>query len=293
MIGRMTVEVALPASATLGEGPTWDARTSTLIWVDILESAVHRWDPAAGTDVVIDTGQHVGAAKPREGGGLVINLRDGVALTERDGADGQRRWLVYWARDGVRGNDAAVDPAGRLWAGTMRYDEGARGGWLARVAADGAATVVVDEVSISNGLGWSPDGTRMYYVDTPTGRVDVFDYDVDGGAATNRRPLCTVDDTGGWPDGLCVDADGCVWVALWDGGEIRRYTPAGALDRRLPVPVARPTACCFGGAGLADLYISTARVGLSDAALAGQPLAGSLLVVPDAGHGLPGTVFAG
>jgi sugar lactone lactonase YvrE len=277
------IEVAVRGDATLGEGPTWDTSTSTLLWVDILGSAVHRYDPGRGTDDVLPTPQHVGAAKPRAAGGLVANLRDGVALID---ADGSQRWLVYWERDGVRGNDAAVDGAGRLWAGTMRYDAAEAGGWLARVEPDGAAKVLLDDVTISNGIAWSPDNTLMYYIDTPTGRVDVFDYDLATGSATDRRPLCTVE---GSPDGMCVDADGCLWVAVWGGSAVRRYTPEGKLDREVPVPVSQPTACAFGGPDFTDLYVTTAREGLRNP----EELAGSLLVLPDFGVGLPSTTFAG
>nr|WP_273938103.1 SMP-30/gluconolactonase/LRE family protein [Kutzneria chonburiensis] len=280
---QLVIEVAVRGDATLGEGPTWDTSTSTLLWVDILGSAVHRYDPGRGTDSVLPTPQHVGAAKPRAAGGLIANLRDGVALLD---ADGGQRWLVYWEREGLRGNDAAVDGAGRLWAGTMRYDTAEGGGWLARVEPDGAAKVLLDDVTISNGIAWSPDNALMYYIDTPTSRVDVFDYDLATGSATDRRPLCTVE---GSPDGMCVDADGCLWVAVWGGSAIRRYTPEGKLDREVPLPVSQPTACAFGGPDFTDLYVTTAREGLENP----EELAGSLLVLPGFGVGLPSTLFAG
>ncbi|MCW2869747.1 MAG: Calcium-binding protein, partial [Streptomyces oryziradicis] len=148
-------------------------------------------------------------------------------------------------------------------------------------------------VTVSNGTGWSPDGTLMFYVDTPTGRIDVFDVDSGTGLVRDRRPLAVIEDDAGFPDGLTVDADGCVWVALWDGGAVRRYTPEGKLDRVVEVPAARPTACAFGGPELTDLYITTATTGLDARALAAQPLAGSVLVVRGAGTGLPGRPFMG
>ena len=286
----MSIEVAVRIQAELGEGPTWDRASSTLVWVDVLASEVHRYAPARDDDAVLSVPQHVGAAKPRSMGGLVLNLRDGIALVDRDGG---KTWLVYWARDGVRGNDAAVDPAGRLWAGTMRYDTAEGGGWLARVEPSGAAKVVLDKVTISNGIGWSPDHSRMYYIDTPEQRIDVFDYDSDTGEATGRRPLCSVEGTSGSPDGLTVDADGCVWVALWGGAAVRRYTPDGVLDREIALPVDQPTACCFGGDDLTDLYVTTARTGLDESALAARPLSGSVLVLPGLGVGLPSFAFAG
>jgi sugar lactone lactonase YvrE len=284
------LDIALRGEPDLGEGPTWDAGTGSLVWVDILGSAVHRFDPGAGTDGVTPVSQHVGAAKPRVGGGLVLNLRDGIGLLE---PSGELRWLVYWARDGMRGNDAAVDPAGRLWAGTMRYDQQPGGGFLARVDPGGRATVVLPAVTISNGIGWSPDERRMYYVDSPTRRIDVFDFETGTGEVTNQRPFTEIGDTDGVPDGLCVDADGCVWVAVHGAGQVRRYTPDGALDRTIDVPARQTTACCFGGPDLADLYVTTAREGFTEADAAAQPLAGSLFVATGIGGGLPSARFPG
>lgn len=284
------LEIALRGEPALGEGPTWDIGSGSLIWVDIMGSAVHRFHPGPGTDEVTSVPQHVGAAKPRTNGGLVLNLRDGVGLLEPGGG---LRWLVYWARDGMRGNDAAVDPAGRLWAGTMRYDCAAGGGFLARVEPTGKAAVVLPEVSISNGIAWSPDETRMYYVDTPTRRIDVLDYDADTGEISNRRTLCDVTDTDGEPDGLTVDADGCVWVAVNGGGQVRRYTADGVLDRVIEVPASQVTACCFGGDDLSDLYVTTGREHFTDQDTKEQPLAGSLFVATGAAPGTPSPRFPG
>ncbi|MFD9498130.1 SMP-30/gluconolactonase/LRE family protein [Streptomyces sp. NPDC060035] len=281
---RHAVEVAVREQAELGEGPTWDPVTGRLIWVDILSSRIHAYDPSSGRRTVMVTEQHVGAAKPRAGGGLVVNLRDGIGLYDPDGTFS---WLARDPVPGRRGNDAAVAPDGALWAGTMRYDESEAGGSLSRVGPDGRVTVVPDAVTVSNGTGWSPDGRLMYYIDTPTRRIDVFD--VEGEHVLNRRPFAVVEAGAGWPDGLTVDAEGCVWAALWDGAALRRYTPDGRLDLVVELPVRRPTACAFGGPGLTDLYISSARTGL----VAPHPLSGSLLVLADAGRGVAGTPFAG
>ncbi|MGQ5575584.1 SMP-30/gluconolactonase/LRE family protein [Streptomyces sp. ECR3.8] len=281
----LAFDVAVRAEAELGEGATWDPATGRLLWIDILNSRVHTYDPATGRRTVRRTGQHVGAVKPRAGGGLVLNLRDGVGLLDPDDTF---RWLHREPVAGRRGNDAAVAPDGSLLAGTMRYDEAPGGGTLSRVTGDGTATVLLDDVTVSNGTGWSPDGRLMYYIDTPTRRVDVFDFGGDG-TITGRRPLAEIEAGAGFPDGLTVDADGCVWVALWDGGAVRRYTPSGELDRVIELPVPRVTCCAFGGPGLTDLYVTTARVGLT----APHPLAGSLLVVPGAGKGVAQPAFAG
>lgn len=277
-------EVAVQADAELGEGPTWDPDSGRLIWIDILRSRIHTYDPGSGRRTVRTTHQHIGAVKPRAGGGLVLNLRDGVGLLDPDDSF---RWLHHEPVPGRRANDAAVAPDGSLWAGTMRYDEAPGGGTLSRLTGDGSVEVVLDDVAVSNGIGWSPDGRLMYYVDSPTRRIDVFDHE--DGRVLNRRPLVEIEDGAGFPDGLTVDADGCVWVALWEGGAVRRYTPDGELDRVIPLPVPRVTACAFAGPGLTDLYITTARVGLASP----PPLAGSLFVVPGAGKGLAQPAFQG
>ncbi|WP_101254199.1 SMP-30/gluconolactonase/LRE family protein [Streptomyces barkulensis] len=279
------LEVAVRQGALLGEGPTWDAERERLVWVDILASRVHTYAPADGRRTVLATEQHVGAAKPRAGGGLVVNLRDGVGLYD---GDGSFSWLRREPVAGRRGNDAAVAPDGALWAGTMAYDERPGGGTLSRVAPDGSAVTVLADVGISNGTGWSPDGRLMYYIDTPTRRIDVFD--TDGPEILGRRTLARIEEGAGFPDGLTVDAEGCVWVALWGGGAVRRYTPDGRLDRTVAVPASNTTSCAFGGPGLRDLYITTARTGADPAA---EPLAGSLMVLPDAGEGSAQPPFAG
>ena len=278
------VEVAVRESAALGEGTTWDPATGRLIWVDVLGSRIHTYEPGSGRRTVLAAEQHVGAAKPRDGG-LVVNLRDGVALYDADGAFS---WLVRAPVPGRRGNDAAVAarrlPLGRHHA-LRRAD---RRRQLSRITPDGTATELFPTVSVSNGTGWSPDGSLVYYIDSP----HPPHRRLPDGRPTPGRPAPLGHHRGrsrGFPDGLTVDADGCVWVALWDGAQLRRCTPDGDLDRTLALPVSRPTACAFGGAGLRDLYISTARTGLTRP----HPLSGSLLVVPDAGEGLPGTPFGG
>ncbi|MEU0188397.1 SMP-30/gluconolactonase/LRE family protein [Streptomyces afghaniensis] len=277
-------EVAVRAEAELGEGPTWDAAAGRLLWIDILGSRVHTYDPATGRRTTRRTEQHVGAVKPRAGGGLVLNLRDGVGLLDPDGAF---RWLHHEPVPGRRANDAAVAPDGALWAGTMRYDEAPGGGTLSRVTGEGSVEVVLDEVAVSNGTGWSPDGRLMYYIDSSTRRVDVFDHA--DGRISGRRTLAVIEEGAGFPDGLTVDAEGCVWVALWQGSAVRRYTPGGELDRVIELPVPLVTACAFGGPDLTDLYVTTARTGLTEP----PALAGSLFVVPGAGKGLVQPAFAG
>jgi len=151
----------------------------------------------------------------------------------------------------------------------------------------------VTGVTVSNGVGWSPDGTRMYYVDTLTGRIDVFDFDEHWGTITNRRPFVTVSHRAGHPDGLVVDADGCVWLALWAGGALHRYTPDGQLERTIKLPVTHPTKCAFGGEDSTDLYITSAWIELTPAEREAQPLAGGLFVCRPGVAGQPTRLFDG
>lgn len=229
MSTRPSLEIAVRASAVLGEGPTWDAAAGRLIWVDILSSRVHGYDPATGRRTTLATEQHVGAAKPRAGGGLVVNLRDGIGVY---GADGGFDWLLREPVPGRRGNDAAVAPDGSLWAGTMRYEEAAGGGTLSRVGSDGSPTEILPEVTVSNGIGWSPDGRLMYYIDTPTRRIDVFDVDPDMG----RRPVPTARRfraAGRSPRWKRARASrtGCVWTPT-----ARCGSPCGTAPRSVATP---------------------------------------------------------
>jgi sugar lactone lactonase YvrE len=284
-------EVAVAASAELGEGPRWDAATATLLWVDILGRAVHRLDPATGRDDAVPVPALVGFALPRARGGVVLGLPDGLWLLE--GGAVEPLLAVEADVPGNRLNDGACDPQGRLWAGTMALDESSPTGALYRVGTDLSVARVLAGTTISNGLGWSPAGDRFYFIDTPAGRVDVFDFDAATGAVEHRRPLAAVGVDGAGPDGLTVDAEGCVWVALHGGWGLLRYSPEGDLLGHVELPVAKVTSCCFGGAGLRDLYVTTRRQSLSDAELAEQPLAGALFRLDPGVAGLPTYMFGG
>jgi sugar lactone lactonase YvrE len=280
-------ELVLDAHAGLGEGPLWDARTAELLWVDIMAGLVHRFDPASGVDDTLDVGQPVGAVVPRAVGGYALALRDGFAVTDDDGV--RLVAPVDHDRPGLRMNDGACDSAGRFWAGTMHVDELPGAASLYRLEPDGRVERMLGDVTVSNGIGWSPDDTVMYYVDTPTQAVDAFDYDAASGAISNRRQIVTIDEGAGWPDGLVVDAEGCIWVALWEGWAVRRYSPAGELLAVIEVPVARVTKPAFGGPALDDLYITT---GAPDEADAKQPHAGGIFHVRPGVRGLPANSFA-
>ena len=284
-------DVAVAAGAELGEGPRWDGASRTLLWVDIPGHRVHRYDPASCVDSEELVPGLVSLALPRARGGAVIGLPDGLHVL-----DGERSPLLVpigAERTGTRTNDGACDAAGRLWVGTMALDEVSPLGGLYRVDADLSVTTILTGTTISNGLGWSPAGDRFYFIDSPTHRVDAFDFDAQTGALAGRRRFAAVEVEGADPDGLAVDTEGGVWVALHGGWGLRRYSPDGELAAVVDLPVARVTSCCFGGDGLRDLYVTTRREGLSAGELAEQPLAGALLRLDPGVAGLPTHAFAG
>lgn len=289
-------ELLLDARAELAEGPVWDEADGTLVWVDILAGHVHRLDPGGRGDTRIEVGEPVGCAVPRRGGGLVLATEHGFALVDAGAASAVPFASVAGAADGPawRMNDGACDPDGRLFAGTMAYDSTPGAAALHRLDSDGAVTRVLDGLTISNGIGWSPDGGTMYLVDTPTRRVDAFAFDAEAGTLAARRTVVEIAPGAGDPDGLTVDADGAIWVALWGGGAVHRYAPGGRLDRVVELPASHVTSCAFGGPGRRTLFVTTARAGLTAAQLQAEPHAGGVFAVADAGvEGLPTARFAG
>jgi sugar lactone lactonase YvrE len=286
-------QVVVETQDRIGEGPAWDAATGTLLWVDIAGRMVRRLDPASGRMWQRELDQMVGAVLLRASGGLAYCLRDGVWVSDSD--DGPARRLAPIEADDAttRMNDAKTDRRGRLWAGTMAIDARPDAGALYRVDADGSVTLVDRPVTISNGIDWSTDDRLMYYIDSATHRLDVFDFDLASGTAVGRRTHIDLRAVPGLPDGMTVDAEGCLWVAFYDGWSVRRFTPDGRLDRVVELPTARITSCAFGGPDLADLYVTSATDGLDAGQLHDQPLAGALFVVRPGVGGLPVTPFAG
>ncbi|MQA00545.1 MAG: SMP-30/gluconolactonase/LRE family protein [Dehalococcoidia bacterium] len=269
-----------------GEGPVWSERWGGLQWVDMLAGDILSLLPGGAV-----TRRHVGtvaaALRPRRQGGAVIGVERGFALEDPDGT------LTYlgdlWSDERIRMNEGGCDPDGRFYCGTMARDREPGAGTLYRLDPDATVHVVLEGLTISNGLEWSPDGAHAYFNDTPTGRTDVFDYDTVSGL-THRRPFVEIPPEAGRPDGLTVDADGGVWVALAGGGAVHRYTSAGVLDEVVEVPASKVTACTFGGRGLDRLFITTSRENIEPG---NDPLAGALFSAAVGIAGLPVREFAG
>lgn len=278
----MTLEVAIRTRAVLGEGPRWDAAAGRLLWVDIEACELHTFEE--GEDRAIALGARVGAVAPATDGRVLAALADRLALV--DLADGSTETVTEIPHaDDLRLNDGACDPAGRFWVGSMALDERPGAGALYRFSPESGLERMLGGVTISNGLGWSPDRRLMYYVDSPTQRIDVFDFDPATGEASGRRPFVEIEARDGTPDGLAVDAEGGVWQALFGGAAVRRYAPDGTLDRVLALPARKVTACCFGGPDGRDLYVTTASIG-------GEPEpAGSVFVARTEVGGPPAQPF--
>ncbi|MFC8790631.1 SMP-30/gluconolactonase/LRE family protein [Streptomyces cinereoruber] len=282
---RTTALPCAPEPGRLSEGPVWDHRSQELLWVDITAGLVHRGalaPRADGTDLpdvhvrgTLRLEGTVGAVLPTWSGALLTAAGTSLITVTPSGTAPVA--ILPVESDGAprRFNDAACDPLGRLFVGTMAFDATPGAGTLYRLDPTGLRPVVAP-VTISNGLGWSPDGRLMYYADSATGQVDVFDYHLMTGAPSRRRVFARVE--GGVPDGLTVDAHGNVWVAVWGAGEVRAYAPDGSPIAMVDVPATHVSSCTFAGPRLDILVITTAREELSPAELRAQPDAGRLFV---------------
>ena len=289
-----SAELVIDARAMLAEGPVWHAQRQLLYWVSILAGEVHVYDPATNEDRAIDVGQLVGTVVPRKSGGVIVALHHGIASL--DLVTGDLKVLADPEADqpGNRFNDGKCDPAGRFWAGTMSlsYVEGA--GSLYVMDADLSVRPMLRDVTISNGIVWSPDRSTMYYIDTPTCEVSAFDYAVETGAISNRRTAVRIPKDLGGPDGMTIDAEGKLWVAVWGSGAVSRWDPeSGEMLGAVSLPVTAVSACAFGGPNLDELYVTTAREGMDEQALAEQPHAGGVFRVKPGVCGVEAFEFAG
>jgi sugar lactone lactonase YvrE len=295
----MTGVVIRPWSLVAGElteGPRWDAALQELLWVDILRGQFHRatLTPDGSPDEVqtFTLDRHVAAVAPAAGGGYVVAAGQGFTFVGPDGATHELAQPEA-GNAHLRMNDGACDEAGRFWAGTMAYDETPEAGCLFRLELDGTCTTMLTDLTISNGIGWSPDGGTMYLNDSGVGCLEAFSYDGPSGDIGNRRTLVRLEPPPA-PDGLTVDEEGGVWVAVWGGGCVRRYSPAGKLLTEVRLPVERPTSCAFGGRHMTTLFVTSARDGLEDASLKRQPYAGYVFAVEGLGvRGLPSNPYRG
>jgi sugar lactone lactonase YvrE len=285
------LELIARSADQLGECPLWDDRDGRLYWVDSRAPAVKRVRIDTGTVEVTPLAETVGSIAFRARGGMLAATKSGIHFLDPETGKLEPAARPEAQLPDNRFNDGRCDRQGRFWAGTMSDVRRDPVGTLYRLDADLACTPLRNAIIIPNSLAWSPDGRTMYFADTFRHTIWAWDYDPATGAATRERVFA---DTGaGRPDGSCVDADGCLWNAEYGAARIVRYTPGGKVDRTIGMPVDNPTCCCFGGAQLDELYVTSARQRLSAEDLARQPLAGSVFAVRPGVRGLPESRFAG
>jgi sugar lactone lactonase YvrE len=273
----------LSARARLGESPVWDPDRRQLSWVDIYNHRVHRFDPATGDDRCVETDDLVSAIALTSDGRLLAALRDRLALLSEDGAT--RPLCQVPLSDGdTRLNDGKCDSRGRFWVGSVSKQPGKA--TLYRFDPDGSLREMEHGLTISNGLGWSPDDATFYLTDSPTRIIYAYRFDVEAGAIADRRVFCQLAE-GVEPDGMAIDQAGNLWTALWNGWCVACFDPTGREIARTQLPVQRPTSLAFGGSRLTDLYVTTASVGLSQAEIQCGFYAGDLFRISVGIPGMP------
>ncbi len=287
-------ECVVQLPALLGEGPTWSPRDAALYWVDILTPAVHVHHPGTGQDISCKLGAMASVVIPKASGGVVLATPGGILGFDLQSRSSQLLAHPESTRPSNRYNDGKCDRLGRLWIGSMDMGATANRGHLYRVDADGQWQRMDSGFTVANGLGWSPDDRHMYFTDSFRRTVYRYDFDLRAGTIHNRRPFIVLGPNEGTPDGLTVDEQGCLWIAVWDAWCVVRFSPEGQEMQRIRLPVPRPTSCCFGGSNLDTLYVTSAAVRLSQQMLDAAPLSGSVFALRVPGvRGLPETMFSG
>ena len=285
------LKTAIDSNNILGEGPWWSVEEQAFYWIDIKAPKLLRWDPQTNMQKEWELPAEVGAFVRASGNKGVVALQSGIAYIDLETGEFTPITDPEADKPWNRFNDGKCDRRGRFWVGSMDNEEVRTSGTLYRIDADHSVTPFKSPVGISNGLGWSPDNTIMYYADSPAKCIYAYDYDIETGGATNERILVDVDK--GVPDGLTVDSQGYIWNAQWGAWRVVRYAPDGSTDFILDMPVSQATSCCFGGPDLKDLYITSASIGLSEEDLTTQPEAGNVFVARVEVAGLPESKFAG
>lgn len=288
------LQLLLDARAELGESPRWSVRDACLFWVDIAAQRLHRFDPATGTIATRQFDQPIGCVAPRAAGGLVLGMRDAVALLDQWDADLRPLGSAFLAdRSDYRCNDACTDAAGNWWLGSVDEAKATLDATLYRITPDGTVEPRLGGMTTCNGAAFSPDGRIFYHADTPTHAIRAFDHDPATGTLGLPRLFHQFDHGKGRPDGASVDAEGCVWSALFDGGRVVRLSPSGELLESITLPVSRPTMISFGGDDGRTAFVTSARKGLSAEQLEREPNAGGLFTFRVDVPGLIAPPFAG
>lgn len=284
-----SVQNVLTARARLGECPVWDANRQQLFWVDVYNHRVHQFDPATGRDCYFDTGDVVSAIVLTNSDRLLVALRDRLAFLNTQTGEVTPVYQIKFPHSDTRFNDGKCDSQGRFWIGSVSEAPGQAA--LYRYDPDGSLHVMEIGLTISNGLGWSPDEKTFYLTDSAHHKIYAYDFEVETGAIRNRRVLVDLSDEAVEPDGLTIDRQGNLWSALWDGWCVACFNPTGQEILRVKLPVQRPTSLTFGGSDLTDLYITSASVGLSQKEIQQGFYAGDLFHLAANFPGMPTQSF--
>lgn len=286
------VEHVVSSQCKLGEGPVWHPVEHVLYWLDILEGRLHRYDPQTSLHRVFDLGVVTGSMGVRAAGGFVLATQNGFAFW--DAQEGRLKPVSDPDPDvtETRFNDGKTDRQGRFWAGKMSSRPANS---LFRLDPDGSVHRMESGISVSNGLGWSPDNRTFYFTDSPVRTIYAYDFDAPSGSISNRRVFAQIPDDPreGFPDGLAVDQEGCIWSARWGGWKVVRYRPDGSVEREVPMPVEFPTSCAFGGPDLDEMYITSAWVEIRPERRSEQPLAGDVFCLKAPAPGFQEPLFLG
>jgi len=287
------LEIVVEHTCLLGEGPVWDAARKLICWVDILNGAIHEYSPQQKTHRTIEAHQMIGSMAVCTDGNFIAALQNGFAFIDRESGEIKMIADPENHLPNNRFNDGKCDPAGRFWAGTMSLSEEVGVGNVYMVENNFPYTKKIESVTISNGMAWSLDHQTFYYIDTPVFEVVAYDYDKNSGHISNKRTAIKIDEKDCNPDGMTIDNEGMLWVAHWDGWQLTRWNPnTGEKLHSIKLPVSKVTSCTFGGDNYEDLYITSARVGLTEEQLKQQSLAGSLFVIHNCGFkGMPAFEF--
>jgi sugar lactone lactonase YvrE len=287
------IECIWSAQTILGEAPFWCQKEGVLYWLDIIGKNIFRFDPKSGDRDIFPQKYEFGCIIKRSKGGFIGGTNKGIVLVKDDLKTTEIIADPEAHLNNNRFNDGKCDRFGRFWAGTTDIDEIDPTGSLYCVGEQLKANQHFSKVIVANGLGWSPDNRTMYFTDSGLQTIHAFDYDIEKSSIVNRRDFVVVDPSEGIPDGLTVDAEGYIWSAHWNGSRITRYDPNGKVNRVINMPVPNVTSLAFGGQKLDQLYVTTARLGLTEDQIKAAPLSGNLFVLDTGYQGLPETDFCG
>lgn len=288
-----TATLELDARARLGEGALWHPEEQRLFWVDIEGKALHLYNPDTKEDKVLAVGERIGTVVPAEGGGALVALQNGIHHIDTE--TGKLTFITNPIKEeGIRFNDGKCDPAGRFWVGTMALDSEEGAADLYMLDLDGKVHHKLDNLTISNGIVWSQDKKTMYFTDTRTQKVKAFDYEDATGKISNGRTIISIPKEEGSPDGMTLDAEGNLWIALHGGGAVAKYNPeTGEQLQKIKVPAKNTTSCAFGGKNLDTLFITSGREWLSEDKLKDYPDSGGLFSVEPGVQGMPAYFYKG